>query len=76
MSDESIATEFERVRGETTKALLEHQIECTKRYGEITGRLDKQEALLGRNTKLLYVILGGMLMVVAKNFWSIFTGSL
>ena len=66
---DGVQADLERVRSDAIKELLRHEIECERRYGEINGRLDKQEALMGRNTWLLYVILIGMLAVAGRAFW-------
>ena len=62
--------DLERMKGESGQALAQHQIECVKQYGKLDGRVGKIEALLTRNTRLLYVILAGMLAVVARDFWA------
>ncbi len=66
---------LERVRAGSAQDLMKHEIACERRYGEINGSLAKVEALMNRNTRLLYVVLGGMLAVVAREFWpAIFGG--
>ena len=66
---------LERARAEAARELANHEIECERRYGEINSSLDKLDALQQRNTRLLYVILTGMLAVVMRSFWpAIFGG--
>ncbi len=61
--------EIERVRSEAARHLAEHEIACERRYGELQAQLTKIEALHNRNTRLLYILLGGMLAVAARAFW-------
>ena len=61
--------EIERVRSEAARHLAEHEIACERRYGELQAQLTKIEALHNRNTRLLYVVLGGMLAVATRAFW-------
>ena len=61
--------ETERVRAEAAAHLAAHEIACERRYGELQTQLTKIEALHNRNTRLLYVVLGGMLAVAARAFW-------
>ena len=61
--------EIERVRAEAAAHLAEHEIACERRYGELQAQLTKIEALHNRNTRLLYILLGGMLAVATRAFW-------
>ncbi len=61
--------EIERVRSEAARHLAEHEIACERRYGELQAQLTKIEALHNRNTRLLYIVLGGMLAVATRAFW-------
>ena len=65
---------LERLRGESVQALLKHEAECERRYGKIDGRLGRQEALMAHNTRLLYLILAGMLAVAGWAFWPTMLG--
>ena len=66
--------EIERVRAEAARHLAEHEIACERRYGELQAQLTKIEALHNRNTRLLYVVLGGMLTALGKAFWPVLGG--
>ena len=61
--------DVERIRSEAVKSLLKHEIDCAERYGKINETLCRLEALHMRNTRLLYVVLGGMLAVAGQSFW-------
>ncbi len=61
--------EIERVRAEAAAALAKHEIACERRYGQLKTELSTIRVLHNRNTRLLYVVLGGMLAVAAKAFW-------
>ena len=67
--NESHLIEIERVRSEAAQHLAEHEIAGERRYGEFQAQFTKIEALHNRNTRLLYVVLGGMLTVAARAFW-------
>ena len=54
--------------------LKEHEIECERRYGEINSSIARFDVLQQRNTRLLYLILAGMLTVVAHSFWPVVFG--
>ncbi len=56
-------------RAEAAAHLATHEIACERRYGELQTQLTKIEALHNRNTRLLYIVLGGMLAVAARAFW-------
>ena len=68
MTDDAML-EIERVRAEAAAHLAAHEIACERRYGELQAQLTKIEALHNRNTRLLYIVLGGMLAVAARAFW-------
>ena len=68
MTDDAMI-QIERVRAEAAAHLAEHEIACERRYGELQAQLTKIEALHNRNTRLLYIVLGGMLAVAARAFW-------
>ena len=74
MTDGVTAAGLERVRNEAAQSLSAHELECAKQYGALNGRLEKVEALMSRNTRLLYLILGGMLTVLARSFWPLLGG--
>ena len=61
--------DIERVRAEAAKQLADHTIGCERYRGEVNARMEKIEALLGRNTWLLCILLAGMLAVAARSFW-------
>ena len=67
--NETHLIETERVRAEAARHLAEHEIACERRYGELQAQLTKIEALHNRNTRLLYILLGGMLAVATRAFW-------
>ena len=67
--NETHLIEIERVRSEAARHLAEHEIACERRYGELQAQLTKIEALHNRNTRLLYILLGGMLAVATRAFW-------
>ena len=70
MTEEKVSqASLERARAEAARELAKHEIECARRYGAINSSLDKLDALQQRNTRLLYVILAGMLAVVTRSFW-------
>ena len=71
---ESNLIEIERVRSEAAQHLAEHKIACERRYGELQAQLTKIEALHNRNTRLLGVILVGMLTALGKAFWPVLGG--
>ena len=68
-NDGHLEVDIERVRAEAAAHLSTHEIACERRYGELHAQLTKIEALHNRNTRLLYVMLGGMLAVAARAFW-------
>ena len=68
-NDRHLEIEVERVRSEAAAHLSTHEIACERRYGELQAQLAKIEALHNRNTRLLYIVLGGMLTVAARAFW-------
>ena len=72
--NESHLIEIERVRSEAAQHLAEHEIACERRYGELQAQLTKIEALHNPNTRLLYVVLGGMLAALGKTFWPVLGG--
>ena len=67
--NENHLIEIERVRSEAARHLAEYEIACERRYGELQAQLTKIEALHNRNTRLLYILLGGMLAVATRAFW-------
>ncbi len=68
MTDDAMI-QIERVRAEAAAHLAEHEIACERRYGDLQAQLTKIEALHIRNTRLLYIMLGGMLAALGKAFW-------
>ena len=68
-NDGHLEVDIERVRSEAAQHLAEHQIACERLYGELQAQLTKIEALHNRNTRLLYVVLGGILAALGKTFW-------
>ena len=67
--------DIERTRAEAAQQLAEHIIGCERYRGENNVRLARIETLLGRNTKVLYVLLTGMLAVAGKAFWPVLFGA-
>ena len=65
----TIEVDVQRARAEAAAALAAHELTCERRYGELTREMAKLAALHGRNTRLLYVLLGGMLAVAGRSFW-------
>ena len=63
------AIAIERAWAEAAAALASHELACEKRYGEIQAELATIRALHSRNTRLLYVVLTGMLAVATRAFW-------
>ena len=68
MSDVTQA-DIERTRADAAKQLAEHIIGCERYRGETSARMATIEALLMRNTRMLYVLLAGMLAVAGRSFW-------
>ena len=73
-NDGHLEVDIERVRAEAAAHLSTHEIACERRYGELQTQLTKIEVLHNRNTRLLYVVLGGMLAALGKAFWPVLGG--
>lgn len=58
-----------QAKAEADKALADHELRCEKRYADIRTSLVKTEALMQRNTKLLWVVIAGLLAVAGKTVW-------
>ena len=50
------------------RRLMQHEIECEARYGELRTRMGKIETETERNTRLLWLILTAMCMIIAGIF--------
>lgn len=58
-----------KVTADADKALSQHELQCERRYSQITTELTKLEALMQRNTKLLWLVIAGLLTVAGKTLW-------
>ena len=51
------------------RRISSHELQCEQRYGEIKVEMAAMRTELQRNTRLLYVLIAGMLAVAGKTLW-------
>lgn len=63
--------EIKEARAESKQDMLQHTLECEKRYGKIMARMEAHSAILSRNTKILVGLLLATVVVAIERAWFI-----